>query len=414
MDRSARAILLALLGAAPACSRGRVIDVGPRRVSNQTAYPVMIYGEKLARGSSIRLGPPASLTLPTAWIDERHLGAVIPGGLAADQPKSERAVQLEVLAPDGKPLAGHAELTIVDDLGFPTPCALAVSGDGARVFVASRSTDEVWVYPRRDGVASARVHVGDGPRALAIVPAAAAPGGEELLAVADELAPELHLLKTGDPSARQTIIPVRVGAQDVIADPAGRRLYVSNHVSDTVQVVDLARGAVVGELPAGINPRSLALAGDQLAAAEIGADSLALIDSSTRALRRIAPRPLTPMLGSRGANGAPFVIGGTAIRALAWSPSQKLLFAASLGPNVGPNPLDMEAPSDGGIDVIDVAGGRFLRHVSLRGGPAQAIALDDARGWIYAADIGQGVIVALRRRRRRAPASRSRCRPGST
>jgi len=72
---------------------------------------------------------------------------------------------------------------------------------------------------------------------------------------------------------------------------------------------------------------------------------------------------------------------------------------ADIGPVIGPNPERMEVSMNGGIGVIDPATGRHLRHVSILRGVPQALVLDDAQRFLYAADLAAGRVVALDARR---------------
>ena len=43
---------------------GRLVDVGPRVLSNQTAQSISLYGESLRPGMKLRLGAPFDRTVP--------------------------------------------------------------------------------------------------------------------------------------------------------------------------------------------------------------------------------------------------------------------------------------------------------------------------------------------------------------
>jgi hypothetical protein len=77
----------------------RLLDVGPRLVSNQTSQPLALVGENLRPGMRLRLSAPFARTLPMTVLDGRHAYARLPADLriAAD------AVQVNtVLSVDGQ------------------------------------------------------------------------------------------------------------------------------------------------------------------------------------------------------------------------------------------------------------------------------------------------------------------------
>jgi len=381
-------------GAATAAVPGsaHLDGIGPPHVSNQTAYPVMLYGDGFQPGCTVVI-PGAAAPLATAFVDARHLGAIVPAGLVVPAGKSTVALDVHLIAPDGVALPGAATLTVVDDVGFAVPAALELSGDGARAFVASPTTDELWVFPR-DGTPVSAVKVGDGPRALARWRDAA---GAEWIVVAHEYAAELRLVPAAAPAGPQVVIPVSASAEGVAVDGARGRAYLTNHRLDRVEIVDLAARKVTGTLPAGIDPRPLALGegGKLLVVGNPSSADVSLIDVVAGTERRAAPAPGIPILGGHTAPYAKYVMGGSAARAIAYSDALHVAFVADLGPNIGPNPDRMEIAQNGGVEVVDPATGSFRRHVSMLKGVPAALALDDARGLLYAADLATGRLVAF-------------------
>ena len=377
---------------APRSLGPRLDDVGPRLVSNQSSFPVMLHGEGFVDGSQVVLGPPVSLTLPATRVDSKHLAAVLPASIAIPEGESERTVEVSVLSPQGT-LPGRASLTIVNDVGFPTPLAIAVAADGKTAYVASPTTDEIWIYDREGGPLR-KLAVGDGPRALVTFQATEG----ERLAVAHQLSPEVRIYAL--PELKQVAtFAVRGESQDLAVDVAGGKLYVSSHLADRVEVFDLEKQLRVAELPAGVKPRSLALAGKVLAVGNLGSGDVSLLALEDGTERRSGPGPGTPILGGRTEQLSEFLIGGKAPRALAASTSLGKIFVSSIGPNLGPNPQREEVSMNGGIGVIDVASGKFERHVSLLNGLPEGLAIDDARGRLYVANLSVGTVVTLDTRR---------------
>ena len=363
----------------------------------------MVWGTGLRDGLRLKLGPPASITLPTERVDDRHLTALLPP-IALPEATGEAAIEATLVAEDGRPIAGAASITVVNEAGFPTPAGLAVSADGALAFALSTSTDELWVWRRKPAAGAAskpsapeRIPVGDGPRALAV----GLVGGVESVVVAHEHAAELRVVPVANLRGEQRRIPVRGGGSGLVLDGARGKAYVANHRCNCVQVVDLGRGVVEAEAPAGARPKPLALSQDGrlLVAGNAGSGDLSLLDLGAGAIvspeRRVQARRGTPILGGHNQAFSAFVMGSKAPRAVVHSAACGRLFVASAGLNIGPNPQRMEITTNGGVAVVDPKTGRFERHVSILAGIPAALALDDARGLLYAADLSRGLLVVL-------------------
>ncbi|MCK6551316.1 MtsA protein [Myxococcota bacterium] len=389
----------------PAPSAGpRLTFVGPRQISNQSAYPVMIWGEALEPGMTlvVKTSPPVSV--PTSFVDARHLTAVIPAGLPILSNLSTVDVTLALVTARGDAVAGDARLTVSNDTAFPTPYALELVelDGGPLLFSASPSTDELRVHTKAAPSRTVAIPVGDRPRALARFTdterepwlAVAHGGGTlELLrvrAIARALTATATVV-TLTPDDRRTF-DLGVDLQDLAIDEARARAYVTSHVRDRVLVVDLARGAVVAEHAVGINPRAITLARGGRAAivANIQSEDVSTVDLERGAEVRTRPAPGTPIIGGHTERYSALVMGGKAGRGLVASERLGVAFMSTLGPNVGPNADRMEVTQNGGITVIDPATGRHLRHVSMLHGVPEGLALDDARGLLYAADGATG------------------------
>ncbi len=394
-------LLVPLLVLAAGCSRcgpPRLDAVGPRIVSNQTTYPVMLYGERFTEGMKLQVGPPYSTELPCALVDKTHATALLPATKSfALGGSSEAAASAKLLAADGKPGEGEVKITVIDDVGFPQPTGLIAASDGKRAFAVSPTTDEVWVY-HLDGAPVERITVGDGPRALGLTGSAA---GERLV-VAHDFAAELRLLDAADPGAPQRALPVAAGALGLAVDAGLELAFVANHRSSSLQIVNLATGALLAELVTGLRPHAVAIGGPVVAVANAGTGDVSMFDFDKATApqqqppeQRLQPRPGTGIVGGHTERWAQYVVGGRQPRALAWSQSLKRLFVASAGVNLGPNPDKIEISTNGGIGVVDPATGKWVRHVSILAGVPQSLALDDKRGLLYAADISRGLLTVL-------------------
>lgn len=130
---------------------------------------------------------------------------------------------------------------------FPRPHALALSPDGAYVYTASVSQNEVMtVDAERHDVAFTTL--GGGP-AMSFVQFAVSPDGRALYLSA-EMTGLLHVFDLADPSAPalRGSIPVGRRPWHPVFTPDGRHLYVGAKGDDAVAVVDVFAQAVVATI----------------------------------------------------------------------------------------------------------------------------------------------------------------------
>lgn len=362
--------------------RPRLLAVGPRLVSNQTAQPLTVLGERLAPGAALFLGPPVDRKLALTVLDERHAYARLPAGAALGQ-ASDVVVQARLA--DGE---GEAALRLVNDTGFPDLVALEVSPDGARAFAASVTEDVVYVVSLVNGDVK-RVAVGDGPQALATyVDAAQRPW----LVVGHAWSEALVLLAMDTLERRE--VPAPSGVAGVLVSDQGVA-YVAEQVRDTVSALDLGRGKELWRAPVDPNPRALAFVDGQLAVGSLQAGTVTLLsldDGHARAVHE--PGPGTPIVGGGTEAFSPYVMNGAAPRALTPAPKRKVLFVASIGPNVGPNPKKLEVSMNGGVGVVDPVRG-WIRHLGFGAGVTEALAYDEAQGVLFATDVSLGLVRVL-------------------
>ena len=371
----------------------RLDTVAPRRLTNATSFPVRIEGRRLTRGMRLRLTGPETRTLSTVFLDRRHLAARIPAGLEAPPQAAMAIYDARLVDTAGQVVPGDQRLIVINDADFVDPYDLAVGPDGARLFVASPTTDQVLVVDRASGKVEA-VPVCDGPRSLSPwVDASGAPRivvacvHTRALWILDARAPLLSKPRAVPGPPRAQAVRVR-----------GHLAYVPSDLDDAVHVIDLETGREVRRLPAGVHPRALAFTGDgrRLLVGNLGSDDVTdLTLDGPGAPTSIAPGPGVPILGGHTEPFARYVMGGKAPRDLVASPTLHVVFESSIGPDVGPNPKRMEVSMNGGVGVLDAATGRFLRHVSIRHGVPEGMALDDARGLLYVTDVARGRLVAL-------------------
>jgi hypothetical protein len=365
----------------------RLLSVGPRLLSNETSQPLSIHGERLVPGLTLSLGPPLSRELPLVVVDAAHAYARLPAGLALPEDLPQAVVEARLAGGEGS-----ARLTLVNDAAFPDLTAMALSPDGRTLFLASPPTDTVFALD----VASGRVEplaAGDGPSALDTYNDAT---GTPWLAVAHRYQPELRLYPLDAPGSAPKVLPAPVGAHGLTVDGARGVAFVAEHVRDRVHALSLADGATRWSAAVDPNPRALARWKGLLAVGSLQTGQLELLRQEDGApVATVVPGPGVAILGGHTEPFREHVMGGKAPRALVASERLGRLFMASLGPNVGPNPRRMEVSANSGVAVVDPATGGYVRHRGFGAGVTEGLALDDAAGLLYAADVGVGRVRVL-------------------
>lgn len=359
----------------------RLDAVGPLQFSNQTSTPLTLWGQRLPRHARVVLEP--GPTLDATWQDEAHLGVVVPP-LVLPRDQVRTRVRVRVETDDGQRIAGESFVDVVNDAAFRDVTALAADGHG-HVAVVSGNTDELWL----DGQPRA---VGDGPRAVTVW----RDGAEAWWVVTLEEEGALRLISTSTPSRTRTIT-VGGRPQAVVVDDVRRLAYVSERAHDEVLEVSLADGLVRRRVAVDPQPESLALSdgGRTLWIASLGAETLAWLDLTvaTATPARVRVGPGAVIVGGPTTAYARYVMGDKPARALAVADGLGVIFAATLGPNIGPNPDRMEVTMASGVTVVDARTRRHLWHVPLDCGVAQDLVYDAARQRVYVADVGAGRVV---------------------
>jgi DNA-binding beta-propeller fold protein YncE len=375
------------VGSRTETSPTELFGVGPRHVSNETTYPLTLYGRGFTEGMTLLVEGPTRALLQTTLVDERHLVVRLPT-LEVPENVSQRSFTLTLIGDDGKPVGEPTTIDVVNDAAYRLPYDLQIDRAGTRVFVASPSTDEILVADV--GGEFSVIPVGDRPQALSRW---VDEKGTEWLVVAYAHARRLSLLSMRDPKTRSRTIPIPTGGQGLAVH--GRRAYVSNRVLEALLVVDLVDERLVGSHPTGVDPGPVVVHDGVAWVGNLGSTDLSRIDLGSGQTLRLAASSSVAIVGGHTERYQPYVMGSSAPRDLVVSPSRRHLFVADVGPVIGPNPDRMEVSMNGGVGVVDFDGGIYRRHVSIRRGVPQGLALDDARGVLYAADIATGRVVAL-------------------
>ncbi|AGC42686.1 hypothetical protein MYSTI_01338 [Myxococcus stipitatus DSM 14675] len=371
----------------------RLDSVGPRLTSNETSQPLSIQGERLVTGLRLSLGSPLSLELPLTVVDSRHAFARLPAGLALPEDLPQVVVEARLVSDRGATCEGGATLTLVNDAAFPDLTGMVASPDGRRVFVLSPPTDTVYAVEVESGRVEV-LSVGDGPSALATWKDAR---GQAFLGVVHRFLPELRVYSLEGPTLGSPRgIPAPLGASGLEVDGVKGVAFIAEQVRDTVRAIQLEDGHERWSTPVDPNPRAMARWKDVLAVGSLQTGQLELLRQET-GLRvfSVVPGPGVPIVGGHTERFRAQVMGGKAPRTLLASEKLGRLFMASLGPNVGPNPQRMEVSNNSGVAVVDPARGDYVRHRGFGAGVTEGLALDEARGLLYAADVGLGRVRVL-------------------
>jgi YVTN family beta-propeller protein len=138
---------------------------------------------------------------------------------------------------------------------YPSPDDLALSPDGARLYVVCGGTDEVAVVDRASRAVTARISVGRLPRGLAI-----SPDGSRIF-VANSSSDTVSEI---DAAALRVVrtLPAGFEPTGVAVDGRGEFLYVANRLSNDVAVIDLRSGRDTRRLAAGRGASSMAVSSD--------------------------------------------------------------------------------------------------------------------------------------------------------
>jgi len=383
----------------------------------------------LARWSAVLLLPFTALAAAT---DSVRVGSSIDGGTVVAtrqlvQPAGEgvyfggRPVDL-AMAPDGKHLyvKDNRGLVVIETAGwrlrqelrFPegggSMHGIAVSRDGARVFLTSAQRDLRIARVAPDGAASWDRKVdlpGPAGKGDSHACGIALSGDEETGYVALSRNNSLGIvdLKEGRLAAE---IPVGIAPFDVALSPGGATVYVSNWggrhprpgertapsagtptliddrgvaSSGTVSIVDLKQRRAVAEIEVGLHPSDLALSsgGDTLYVANANSDTVSVIDlAALRVRETIRVRP---------DRGLPF---GSAPNALALSADGRTLWVCSGGNNALAR---VELSGAGGRSRVSgfvpagwypgavTAGGESVYYASVKGSGSRAPGHDPQR-----------------------------------
>lgn len=362
-----------------ACHRepAQLTDVGPRVVSNQTSQPLALIGTGFRDGMELELGAPFNRKVAVKVVDATHAYARLPADLVFDA-SADAVVPTLGIAGSGKP---PIRLRIVNDAAFPDATTLKVIGEKA--FITSQTTDTLYRVGIGSEVRVEKLPAGDGPSVLAT-------NGRDLV-IAHAWEPSIWVC-SAETGERTSVVPAPAYVTAMVLD--GDAVYLAEHASDTVRVIDIKSGATGWTAKVDPNPKSMVIDGDTLIVGSMQTGRVQLLDARTGEVRAaIEPNAKTKIKGGHTEPYAQYIMGGKGVRSLATTSSR--IFVSSIGPNIGPNPDKMEVSMNGGVGVIDRNSGQFVEHIGFGWGVTQGFALDEVKGVLYVADVGAGLLRAL-------------------
>jgi hypothetical protein len=374
-----------------------VADVGPRTISNQTRYPIAVYGSGLSAGMQLALEEPFSRSFPLVVLDSGHAFARLPSDLDLPPAQSEATTRLALVDTQGKRHPSSARLTIINDKGFPDLSQMIALQSSPALVVLSKPTDSLFLVDREAGSVKT-LPTDDGPSALASFTDAAQ---HEWIVVAHEFSGTLLLFDAARPEDPPRRLPAPRGVSALAVDSPTRSAIVAEHISDTLAALDLTQGGrLLWRSPVAPNPRAIALVAQSppaVAVASMQTGEVELFDrASGKRQATLVPHRETPILGGHTEAYSRFIMGPGIPRDLVWSPSLGRLLLTSTGPNIGPNPDRMEVSQNGGVDVLDAGNHpRYVRHLGFDAGLPEKLLVDETRHLLYVADPAIGVVRVL-------------------
>ncbi len=407
--------------------------IGPSIVSNATDFPTLIEGADLARGTRAIVAEWNGsrfvdvMTLPTVYNALDVASLVFPENFPVkgtpDRPeKADLQVRLFHPYGSGAESTVSQPLTVVDDVSFRNPNSAAVTPDGARLYIPTQQSDEVWVYDtasenfidldaRLPGIQG--IAVGDNPFHVETLDLG---GGSARIWVTNRFSNYISII---DPSTNRVVanVPSLRMNQEIEFDHAGMRAFVSNQNRNDVQVFDLSADpdhpTEITRVTVGMSPRGMAInASDtKLYVANIQSADISVVDIdtsspgiytliSTPTGQGIQPRATDDIIGGFADGWEAFIVGARAPRGIAYSAAVDRVFVTSVGPNIGPRPGVIPGAINGTImhpvvTVIDPSTDSIVHHIAIEGTDPEGVVVDDVNRLLYVAAQGSGQVSVL-------------------
>lgn len=365
-------------------------SVGPRLVSNQTSYPLYIYGNDLPERAVLVIDAEPEVRLSTHRFTQTVHTAELPADAFSSMDANDHRTRFTVRLMDdaGVQIPGESHIDVVNDRAYPIPYDFAVEADGSSAWIVSPTTDELLVLD--DSGVRHRIQTADRPRAIERW----THDDQTRFVVLHEYTDELWVFDPSEPEASPQILPAPNMAQGLAIH--ANVAAVTSRLDDSVWLIDLPSGMMLSSTSVAVDPRAVAFTTPEtLAVAHIGSSDLVMVSNDNVTPVDIGPGAL--IRGGLTSKYSEYVMGGKLLRDLHHDVAHDVLYASSIGPNIGPNPDQMEVSMNGGISVFRVEEGVrvFSHHASMHRGTPEGILYVPERDMLFAADIAMGRVMAF-------------------
>jgi len=205
-------------------------ELRPRKSSICRKGTEQTEGDEQGLVDHVQVREPAfghSSVVGTAWENSRYRRSTRP-----PQAGSLPHIILGILASVGTLWGGS--------LRYPSPVELAVSNDGARLFVLCEGTDELVIADSNTGKIAGRVPVGRVPKGLWL--------NGRYAYVANSWSDTVSVVDTGTLQVTRTL---KTGFEPNAVFANGTTAFTANRIGNDISVIDLASGVETGRLAAG-------------------------------------------------------------------------------------------------------------------------------------------------------------------
>ena len=135
------------------------------------------------------------------------------------------------------------------------PQHMALSLDGAKLYVTNRVSNSVTVVDTTSGIVRTSIPVSFSPRAIVM-----APDGRHVY-VAHDFTNSITVIATASDTVTRSI-PLSAPAWALALSPDGSTLYVTQGSTRTLLMIEAQTGLVKAQMPTGTDPASLTVSGD--------------------------------------------------------------------------------------------------------------------------------------------------------
>ncbi len=170
------------------------------------------------------------------------------------------------------------KVTATVDIGYKySPCGIAITQDGKKLYVADRDVKGVSVIDTSTNTVTATVPVGTNPLGVAIIP-----DGTKVY-VTNRYSNNVSVIDTTTNTVIATV-KVELGPCGVTGNQNGTKLYVANCESNTISVINTSSNTVTSTVPVGKWPMGIAVNpdGKVVYVANEGSNDVSVIDTETK------------------------------------------------------------------------------------------------------------------------------------